>query len=334
MIEEGHWRKQLRIDAVPVLLASGDEAIAYFTRRDLLNESVEPIRFVWELPAPQKMLRKQLADGSWKYPGRKTEVYPEYHHSLLETFKQFRILVQRYEFIREHSATLKAAEYLFSCQTGEGDIRGMIGNQYATYYTGAILALLIKAGYEDDPRTEKGIQWLLSMRQDDGGWVIPLITRNLDAETINRITSQYAEPLEPDRTKPFSHNWTNMVLQAFAAHPRYRVSKEAKLAGTLLKSRFFKPDVYPSYRDAGYWVRFAFWWSNLLMALDSLSLIGFTREDADIRKALDWFIDNQEPDGLWKMSYKEEKGIKNGGKIEERLWLSLAICRIIKRYFK
>jgi len=41
---------------------------------------------------------------------------------------------------------------------------GFIGNQYAPYYT-ARDALLIKAGYADDPRIEKAFQWLLSMRQ-------------------------------------------------------------------------------------------------------------------------------------------------------------------------
>jgi hypothetical protein len=56
--------------------------------------------------------------------------------------------------------------------THEGDIRGMLGNQYAPYYTGAMLSLLIKAGFAHDPRIEKGMRWLLKMRQDDGGWVI------------------------------------------------------------------------------------------------------------------------------------------------------------------
>jgi len=39
------------------------------------------------------------------------------------------------------------------------------------YYSGAIMGLLIQAGYQTDPRIEKGFQWLLCTRQDDGGWV-------------------------------------------------------------------------------------------------------------------------------------------------------------------
>ena len=38
---------------------------------------------------------------------------------------------------------------------------------------GAILELLIKAGFGDDPRVEHGLEWLPSMRQADGGWIVP-----------------------------------------------------------------------------------------------------------------------------------------------------------------
>ena len=209
----------------------------------------------------------------------------------------------------------------------------MIGNQYATYYTGFIISLLIKAGYAQDSRVEKGMQWLLSMRQNDGGWTIPMLTHKLSRVTIYDLTTKYFEPLEPDRTKPFSHNWTNMVLQAFAAHPVYRSSKESQTAGDLLKSRFFKPDVYSSYKSTGHWIRFQFWWPNLLTALQSLLLIGFSREDPQIRKAINWFIEHQENTGLWKLSYAEKVGVDTHRNSEEEEWLGLAICRIIKYYF-
>jgi hypothetical protein len=101
------------------------------------------------------------------------------------------------------------------------------------------MSLFIKAGNEEDPRIEKGFQWLLSMRQDDMGWSIPIITHDFDRETMYRLTSQYTEPVEPDRSRPFPHNWTGMILRAFAVHSKYRKSEAAKTAAKLLKSRFF-----------------------------------------------------------------------------------------------
>jgi hypothetical protein len=316
------------------MLSSDNTAISYFARRDLLGEDVEPIDLVWGLPAVGKLLRKQRPDGSWRHKGKRTVAYPPHHHELMETFKRFRLLVERYQLTREHPAAERAAEYIFSCQTGDGDISGMIGNQYATYYTGAIMAHLIRAGYPEDSRIKRGFEWLLSMRQDDGGWTIPILTHQLDRETSHRLTSEDAEPLEPDRSKPFSHNWTDMVLRAFAAHPRLRMSPETRAAGELLKSRFFKPDVYSSYKAASYWVRFAFWWPNLVTALDSLSKIGFTGDDPDIEAALDWFVEHQEPDGLWNLTYVEGKQVTdNEANRERRLWLGLQISRVLKRFY-
>ncbi len=292
-----NWRKQLKFDPLPPLLSSGDEALQHFARRDLLEERVGPVDRLWQLPEAQRILRKQLADGSWPRSGEKKHPAVNYH--LIETWRNFRFMVEQYGFTREHPQARKAAEFLFSCQTEEGDIRGFLANQYATYYTGAIMSLLIQAGYGDDLRIEKGFRWLLDMRQNDGGWSIPIITHKFDRQTMYRLTSQYAEPVQPDRSKPFSHNWTGMVLRAFAVHPQYRESEAAKMAACLLVSRFFQPDRYTSYRAASYWVRFEypFWWNNLVAALDSVSLIGLPKDDEQIKKALDWLIDHQEEAG-------------------------------------
>lgn len=324
------WQSELKYDPIPAFLCSENEALQYFVRRDLLQEDAGPIFHLWQLPEAQKILKKQQCDGSWIIPGKKK--HKDINYSLIETWKQFRFLVEVYGFNREDSSTRKAAEFLFSCQTGDGDFRGFLANQYATYYSGAILALLIKAGYEDDPRIEKGFQWLLSMRQDDHGWTIPIITHDFDGETKYRLTSQYAEPVEPDRSRQFSHNWTGMVLRAFAAHSKYRRSAAAMTAANLLKSRFFHQDCYTSYQAASYWVRFQypFWWNNLVAALDSISLIDPSR-DENVDKALNWLIDHQEEDGLWKASYVEGKKLNYAKTRETSLWVSLAICRVFRR---
>jgi len=329
---------QLKFDPIPTLLSSGNITIEYFTKRDLLEHEVTPITTIWQLPEVQKTIRHQQPDGSWKYVGNKTVNYPKHHYPLLQTWKIFRVLVERYAFTKQHPAAKDAAEFLFSCQTEQGDIRGTLANQYATYYTGTILAHLIEAGYEDDPRVEKGLRWLLAMRQDDGGWTVPIVTHKFNRETIYRLTSEYADPVEPDRSKPFSHNATDMVLRAFAIHRIYRECQEARKAADLLKSRFFQPDVYSSYHAASYWVRFLFWWPNLVTALNSLSLMRYSRDDPDIRKALGWFVEHQLSDGLWRLSYvkgtSERLDKRNDRTRERQLWLTLRIAQIFKRFYK
>jgi hypothetical protein len=330
------WWNKFKYDPLVPLLESNNEAIVYFTKRDLLDQNVEPITTIWDLKQPQTILRKQSSHGYWDYPGKN----PNYR--LLQTFKNTQVLVYQYEFDRSHPSISRACEILFSFQKKEGDIRGFIGNQYAPYYTGIVIALLIKAGYQDDPRIEKAMKWLLSMRQSDGGWVIGspglLGTPNLKWKDVIRLTSYgNAETMKAfDWSQPFSHSGTGMVIRAFATHSAYRNSTEVLKAADLLKSHFFKEDNYSSYKQADHWIRFGFpfWWNNLLSALDSLSIIGIQAKDPDINKALGWFIFNQTSNGLWKVKYSTiHKAPENSRSNEYKLWISLAVCRVFRRFY-
>jgi Prenyltransferase and squalene oxidase repeat len=332
------WTSRLHYDPIAPLLSSGDDAVAYFTRRDLLGLDAGPAEQLWELPEVTKIVTRQLPEGSWKYPGKPSGAGVKY--GLIETWKQLRYLVDMYGMDRSHPAVSKAAEYVFSCQTGEGDIRGILANQYAPYYTGALMSLLIKAGYGGDPRIEKGFRWLLDMRQGDGGWVIgsPGLVGpgKLTRAELAGLTSndKRATARAFDRSKPFSAAGTGMVLRAFAAHPEYRKSPGAIRAALLLKSKLFKKDNWSSYEHPDNWVRFQFpfWWTNLVSALDTLSLIGFTPDDGDIRKALEWLAGRQQQDGLWKSSYSRLH--KSPERRRTQLWVTLAICRIFERLYE
>ena len=328
------WREQLKFDPLPRLLSSKNAAITYLTRRDLLDEDAGPVQGLWRLPEAQKILKKQQSDGSWPRPGKSE--HPAINTGLVETWRHLIILVEEFGFARDNPQVDKAAEYLFTCQTPDGDLRGMLANQYATYYTGAIMATLIQAGYQDDRRIEKGVRWLLDMRQHDGGWSIPLITHKFDRQTQYRLTTERVAPVEPDRSRPFSHNATGMVLRAFAAHGLHRKSEAARTAAHLLSSRFFQADAYVSYHAASYWVRFfpyPFWWNNLVAALDTVSSIGMTMEDERIHRAVDWLVLHQEEDGLWRGSYAkpEDQQALPARAVDMSEWIGLAICRVLKR---
>jgi hypothetical protein len=339
-----NWKTQFKYDPLKSLLDCGNQAIIFFTKRDLLEVKVQSIEYIWNLPKAQKILKNQQSDGSWKPGGYKNkDSNTGVKYSLIETWRQFRYLIDQYEFNKNHTAIKKASEFLFSCQTKEGDIRGILANQYAPYYTGAIMYLLIKAGYGDDKRIEKGFKWLLKMRQNDGGWVIGspgmVDIPNLTIKEACDLTSnKNRETMKAfNKSKPFSAAGTGMVIRAFAIHPDYRETEETFTAVKLLKSKFFKKDNYSSYEHPDNWIRFQypFWWNNLVSALDSISLIGFSREDINISNALHWLMDHQEKNGLWKVSYsKIHKSTENAKTFEVQLWITLAICRIFKRFYK
>jgi hypothetical protein len=317
------WQDEFKVDPVPTLLSTGNDAITYFTLRDLCHRKVAPIETLWELPGVKKLIKKQENDGSWSYPGNRAMKHQDYDQ--YQTYLNLAELVEKYGLNRGHESIQKAAEFLFQYQTTEGDFRGIYGNQYSTTYSPAIMEILIKAGYEDDPRISKGFEWLLSIRQDDGGWALPFRTVGKNLKEAFEIS----KPLGPDRSKPFSHMATGTVLRAFAAHPKYRRHDEAKKAGELLISRFFKSDKYPDRRSKDHWERFTFpfLYTDIVSALDSLYYLGFNKGNPEIGGALEFLKDKQNEKGTFNLK------ITRGSDKHLPYWMCLAIYRLFKRYY-
>ena len=281
---------------------------------------------LWRIREVKGVLGRQMENGAWKYPaGGRRWIRSSEDYNQLETYRMLGVLVEKYGLNSESPAVARAAEFLLSHQTSEGDLRGIYGSQYSPNYTAAIIELLIKAGYEGDPRIDKAFRWLLSIRQNDGGWAIPLRTLRLNwaAKTMSSRTFQ------GDKSQPFSHLVTGVVLRAFAAHSMYRKSQEGKNAGRLLASRFFLRDVYPDRQGPDFWTKFSypFWFTDLLSSLDSLSLLGFKAEGPQIRKGLQWFATRQQRNGGWQLPLlrTRDKDLK--------LWINLAICRVFRRFY-
>ncbi|WP_245953433.1 adenosine deaminase [Arthrobacter silvisoli] len=315
------WIDLLRFDPLAPLLASGHPAVRYWVARELVPGSVAPPgEALWDLAVPRRILRRQAADGSWAYPGRRPRARTDY--DLLETYRQLGFLVEMFGLTSGHPALAAAAEYVFSHQSPEGDLRGIYGNQYSPNYTAGLIGLLAKAGFTHDPRVDLAFSWFEASRQHDGGWALPLRTqgRNLDA-----LDEMHTIPADPAR--PFSHLITGVVLRAYAAHPGHRADPSARKAAALLADRFFEPDVYPDKGRIADWTEFSFpfWMTDLVSALDAISIV---RPDVNTEKtdlARDWLSGHQEPSGLFAGHLLRDRFH------DLRLWFSLAVCRVFAR---
>jgi hypothetical protein len=314
------------IDLARLLVASANPSISCFARRDLLGEKVGPVSLLWDLKEARRIVGHQNSDGSWTYRGGKERIRSRENYDQVETFRQVAILVEMFGFTREHTALARAAEFLCSFQTPEGDFRGIYGSQYAPTYTGAIMELLIKAGYANDARIAKGFEWLIATRQHDGGWAIPLRTRRVAySQTLD--LARYPDPLVPDLARPSSHLVTGMVLRAFAAHPSRRRCSEARHAGAWLASRLYQRDAYPDRGDASYWERvsFPFWFTDIVSALDTLSRLGLA-PNAQIHRAVLRLGRLRRRDGSFALK------IVRGRLPDLPWWIVLAVCRSLQRW--
>ena len=322
------WLTILRYDPLPFLLGSECAPVVFFTRRDLLGDDLGPPHALWTNPQALRIFAGQGPDGRWEYHGGNTRIRSTEEYDQVETYRQLGLLVEEYGLNRTHPAIKKAAQFLFAHQTDEGDFRGIYGGQYSPNYTAGIIELLVKAGFGADRRIERGFRWLLSMRQDDGGWAIPLRT----AATISRkrwVEVLQSKTVRPDFSKPSSHLVTGVVLRAFAAHGDYRKSREARVAGEFISKRFFRADTYVDRKAPEFWekVSFPFWFTDVVSALDSLSLLGLTKEDPGVQRALAWLVERQVYDGTFKMKLLRDRD-KN-----LNYWVCLAICRIFRRFY-
>jgi hypothetical protein len=320
------WRNHLKYDPLPQFEGADNDALQYQVLRDLQGVNPGSEASLWDLPPVQKILKKQQEDGSWKYPKKKTDEIEISGYKQLETFRQLGILVEKYLLNKKHPSVQRAADFLFSCQTEEGDFRGIYRDQYSPNYTAAYLEILIKAGFIDDDPIERGLQWLLSIRQEDGGWAVPLRTEHLRWAEVIRLT----EPMQPRREKRFSPMITGVVLRAFAAHPKHNRLPDVLRAGEKLASQIFKADGYTDRKAPEYWTKitFPFWFTDVLSALDTLSKLGFSGNLENIREAIDWFANQQKNDGSWNLYLLKGAEDKN-----TNLWVALVICRMLKRFF-
>src|SRR5689334_15403491 len=135
------WRAKLRADPIVPLLASNNASLRYYTNRDLIGNSGSVVEELWEAPEVQRMVASQQPDGCWKYPSPLEHVRPQEDYNQFETYRILRILVEQYAINKRHPIMPKAAEFLFSHQTSEGDFRGICGNQYVPYYSAAMMEL-------------------------------------------------------------------------------------------------------------------------------------------------------------------------------------------------
>ena len=311
------WGKMKEV--IKTLLGTGNNAIVAFTKRDLLQEEVD-IETLWILPRVQELLQKQQANGSWIYPNKKAILRSPTNYNQYQTYKTVAKLVEFYGLNKKHGAIRKAAEYLFSFQTEEGEFRGIYGNQYSPNYSASITEFLIKAGY-NGTRIKRSLAWLLKMRQDDGGWAIPFRTKNEKLEALYK-----KETIETDKSKPFSHLITGIVLRPLSLMMAYR--EEVKNAGMLLADRVFTRDKYSDRRGVEYWTKFTYpyHWTDILSTIDTLTLLGI-KNHRKIKEIEEWFEKHKQENGTYKVD------VMAGAKYRDiKYWITLQYLRVLKRF--
>jgi hypothetical protein len=315
--------------AIEFLLSRGNLPILYWLKKDILKVPVDrEFKNLCKFGVRLRILACQREDGSWRKDKVKAPSLENQPEFLIETLKNAYKLYD-YGCRLDNLQVRSSIQYLFSSQTPEGDFRATAFNEYSLGFHALTLEILCRYGLDREARIQKGFAWILKNRQKDGGWAIPCRTISKDQveQRYQRASGNKKRPFRSDRSKPFSHFITGIVLRALAESATWRGSKECQKAGELVLSRFFKEDRYQDRRSASHWLEltYPFWTTNILSSLDSLSKIGFPADQPMIFRSLDWLLSKQNHLGYWESDATKAA-------LEDHLWMTFAVLRVFRRF--
>ncbi|UCG01252.1 MAG: hypothetical protein JSW11_16750 [Candidatus Heimdallarchaeota archaeon] len=292
---------------IPLLLADPSPCLRLLVLKELLHkkESDPEIQELKEMlnsdPLIINLISFQQSDGSWKEIDSST--YTDKITSTSMVLLRFGFL----GFSSDHPTVQKGIEFLFSKQLEDGSwplplksqkIDG--GYDMIPLQTAFPLRAIAACGYSTDKRAERGFDWLLTHRLEDGSW--PAGTK---AGTRGFIAGyrKLAHSRWGCRTN------TTAILHCLALHPQRKTSKEARKALRLLLARETREKHTLGFEVAriigfepmsGYFTHFAKF--DVAFLLQLCWRIGASIEDERIANLLEFIFDLQGSYGLWEYS--------------------------------
>ncbi len=351
-----NWESYLKQDTLKWLLEQNNPSVRYLTLIDLMDKKpnskeVKAARskIMTEGPVP-KILSKQTLGGYWgEDPSR--FYLPKYK----ATVWSFSILAElaadgnderikkTREYILKHSQHEESGsfspytyEYMlerFPQRKGEWSLHKSDINSGSSVVipclTGNMLCGLIRFGYLEDPRVQKGINWIVKyLRFDDGvekaptGWPYNVGSRKGDGCW----------------GKHTCHTGVMFGLKALSEIPRTKQSRGVKDTVKHASEYFLKHHIYRRSHDLSQisipsWIKAGFPPSGFLELLLILSKMGY--KDDRMQDAIDLLTSKQNKSGRWIMEQslngRMHANIEQKG--EESKWITLYALKVLKNFY-
>lgn len=329
------WKSLLKADPTNWLLEEENPSVRYFTLKDIMGRPEDDSELqmakqqIMESGIVPDILQKQKeAAYIQAFPRFYTFKYKGLVWSLItlaelgaEPTPQIR---EQCEYLLDNAQETQDGGFAMHTAKKTGGGRA---SEVIPCLTGNMVWSLIRFGYLNDPRLQKGIEWIIRfMRFNDGMEDDPQVP------PYNRY--------EPCWGAHTCHMGIVKTLKALSVVPAEKRSREIndmieRAAEFLLIHRIYKRSHSPNKASKPGWLKFGFplmYQTDALEILDILADLGI--KDSRMDEAINLVIAKQDNEGKWKMenTYNDGLLIPIEQKGEKSKWLTLRAMRVLKRY--
>ena len=334
------WKSYLKSDPTEWLLEDNNQSVRYVTLIDIMNQN-EKIGEVKEAKEKMmiegivpKILSKQKEGGYWemaenfyirtKYKGTVWQIIVLAELGANGGDKRIQ---NACEFILENSQDKSSGAFAYYRNGNGGD-----HNKILPCLTGNMLWSLIKFGYLDDSRIQKGINWIVNYQRFDDGF------ESAPVEWPYNVGSKKGEACWGKHT---CHMSVVKNLKALAEIPPKMRSEGVrnvinKAVEYLLVHHIYKQSHNLNAVAKHEWTQFGFplmWKIDALEVLETLTRLGC--KDDRMQDAIDLIISKQNENGRWILEKtfngRMQANIEQKGK--ESKWLTLKAVKVLKEFY-
>ena len=330
------WKAVLKADPTSWLLEEENPSVRYVSLIDLLEKpgtdpEVKAARkAIMERGVVPKILAKQRKGGYWE-AAKDFYIRTKYKGTVwqLITLAELRAegkdgrIKRACEFILEHSQDRESGGFSYrSAESGGGDRERLL-----PCLTGNMVWSLIRFGCLDDPRVQRGIEWITKYQRFDDG--------------MKEIPSGWPyDRFEKCWGRHTCHMGVVKAVKALAEIPLDRRSHDVKDTvekgvDYLLKHHVYKRSHHLDRASKPEWLRFGF---PLMANTDVLEILGIMARlgcrDERMKEAVDLLISKQDGQGRWKLEStfngRVQVNIEQKGKPSK--WITVNALSVLKRF--
>ena len=326
----------MKADPTDWLLETDNPSVRYFTLTNILErpendpEVKKAKEEIMEAGVVPKILAKQKNEGYWETP-ENFYIKSKYKGTVWQLIILAELgadgnderIRKACEFILENSQDRKSGGFSYlSAEVGGGD-----HNKVLPCLTGNMIWSLIRFGYLQDSRVQRGINWIVTYQR-------------FDDRTKEAPKGWPYDRLEKCWGKHTCHMGVVKALKALAEIPTNKRSRDVKNTIEKGAEHILKHHIHQRSHDLSQvskpsWLQFGFplmWNTDALEILGILTKLGY--RDKRMQEAVGLAISKQDNQGKWKLEStfngRFQVNIEQKGKPSK--WITLNALRVLKKH--